>query len=457
MPDPSALISKVLPLCEPTHSQERRIARAAQEAKAHVDSYVAQLDEVVDVVFGGSFAKGTWLPDHADIDIFVKIKRSVGAEKFEEMGRQIGSKALKMYGPKLRYSDHPYVEVFVKNVRVNVVPCYDVEQGKWQSAADRSPFHTQYISSHFDNEKRRHARLLKKFFQSVGIYGAEISKEGFSGYVSEVLVLKYSSFENVLRSAADWQERQIIAVCDYDSDFVKAFNSPLIIIDPVDSRRNLGTAISQESVAKFMLAARTFLEKPSIEFFRESNKKYRCNGPSKKLLLPNVLVVEFSHEKKSPDIIWGQLKRSINAIAKQLELAHFEVLRISCITNERNSAALAFLLESITLPAYTKKKGPEIFRRKDTASFLSNRKRTRPIAIWVDREMRISMVIERRFTDARKFVKSLLLNHRENSGISKDLIVNKLQIYSGSDRKITRGLAKEAIGDVISTERLIFK
>lgn len=457
MPDPSALISKVLPLCEPTHSQERRIARAAQEAKAHVDSYVAQLDEVVDVVFGGSFAKGTWLPDHADIDIFVKIKRSVGAEKFEEMGRQIGSKALKMYGPKLRYSDHPYVEVFVKNVRVNVVPCYDVEQGKWQSAADRSPFHTQYISSHFDNEKRRHARLLKKFFQSVGIYGAEISTEGFSGYVSEVLVLKYSSFENVLRSAADWQERQIIAVCDYDSDFVKAFNSPLIIIDPVDSRRNLGTAISQESVAKFMLAARTFLEKPSIEFFRESNKKYRCNGPSKKLLLPNVLVVEFSHEKKSPDIIWGQLKRSINAIARQLELAHFEVLRISCITNERNSAALAFLLESITLPAYTKKKGPEIFRRKDTASFLSNRKRTRPIAIWVDREMRIAMVIERRFTDARKFVKSLLLNHRENSGISKDLIVNKLQIYSGSDRKITRGLAKEAIGDVISTERLIFK
>jgi tRNA nucleotidyltransferase (CCA-adding enzyme) len=457
MPDPSALISKVIPLCEPTHSQERRIARAAQEAKAHVDSYVAQLDEVVDVVFGGSFAKGTWLPDHADIDIFVKIKRSVGAEKFEEMGRQIGSKALKMYGPKLRYSDHPYVEVFVKNVRVNVVPCYDVEQGKWQSAADRSPFHTQYISSHFDNEKRRHARLLKKFFQSVGIYGAEISTEGFSGYVSEVLVLKYSSFENVLRSAADWQERQIIAVCDYDSDFVKGFNGPLIIIDPVDSRRNLGTAISQESVAKFMLAARTFLEKPSIEFFRESNKKYRCNVPSKKLLLPNVLVVEFSHEKKSPDIIWGQLKRSINAIAKQLELAHFEVLRISCITNERNSAALAFLLESITLPAYTKKKGPEIFRRKDTASFLSNRKRTRPIAIWVDREMRISMVIERRFTDARKFVKSLLLNHRENSGISKDLIVNKLQIYSGSDRKITRGLAKEAIGDVISTEPLIFK
>jgi tRNA nucleotidyltransferase (CCA-adding enzyme) len=450
MPDPSTLISKVLPLCEPTHSQERRIAKVAQEAKTHVDSYVAQLDDVVDVVFGGSFAKGTWLPGHADIDIFVKIKPSVGIEKFEEMGREIGSEALKSYGPKLRYSDHPYVEVFVKKVRVNVVPCYDVEQGKWQSAADRSPFHTRYISSNFDDEKRRQARLLKKFLKSVGIYGAEISTEGFSGYVSEVLVLKYSSFENLLRAAADWQERQIIAVSDYDSDFVRVSNSPVIIIDPVDSRRNLGTAISPESVAKFMLAARKFLEKPSLDFFKEG--KYRC-GTIK--LLPNVLVVEFSHEKKSPDIIWGQLKRSLSAIAKQLELAHFEVLRSSCVTDEKSSAALAFLLESITLPPYTKRKGPEVFRRKDTASFLSNRKK--PLASWVDREMRIAMVIERRATDARKFVKSLLINHRENSGVSKDLIVNKLQIYSGSDRKIIKGLAKKAIGDVVSTERLIFR
>src|SRR5919107_5662235 len=448
MPDPSTLISKVLPLCEPTHIQERRIAKVAQEAKTHVDSYVSQLDDVVDVVFGGSFAKGTWLPGHADIDIFVKIKPSVGVEKFEEMGRKIGSEALKNFGPKLRYSDHPYVEVFVNKVRVNVVPCYDVKQGRWQSAADRSPFHTQYISSHFDNEKRREARLLKKFFKSVGIYGAEISTEGFSGYVSEVLILKYSSFENVLRSAAnDWEERQIIAVCDFDSDFVKTFNSPLIIIDPVDCRRNLGTAISPESVAKFMLAARAFLEKPSVEFFKEEDEKNRHTASKQdSLILPNVLVVEFSHEKKSPDIIWGQLKRTLNAIAKQMELAHFEVLRSSCVTDESSSAALAFLLESITLPACTKKKGPEIFRKEDTASFLSNRK-SKPLAIWVDREMRIAMLIERKATDARKFAKSLLLTDRENSGISKELIANKLQIYSGSDRKI-KGLAKEVVGEV---------
>jgi tRNA nucleotidyltransferase (CCA-adding enzyme) len=458
MPLPKRLISKLLPLCVPTHSQERRIAKIAQEVKAHIDRYVARLDDVIDVVFGGSFAKGTWLPDHADIDIFVKIKPSVDIERFEEMGIKIGSEALRRYGPKLRYSDHPYVEVFVKKIRVNVVPCYDVKQGKWQSAADRSPFHTQFISSRFDDEKRMQARLLKKFFKSIGIYGAEISTEGFSGYVSEVLILKYSSFENVLRAAADWQDGQIIAVCDYDSDFIKTFNSPVIIIDPVDSRRNLGSAISPVSVAKFMLAARAFLEKPSREFFEEEDeKKYRRCGSRKKLLLPNVLVVEFSHQKKSPDVVWGQLKRSSNAIAKQLELAHFEVLRLSCVTDERSSAALAFLLESTTLPKYTKKKGPEVFRRKDTASFLSKRKRKGPITIWINDEMRITMLIERSTRDARKFVKSLLLTNRENSGISKDLIVDKIQIYRGSDRKTIKGPAKEAVDDVVSTEHLVFR
>jgi tRNA nucleotidyltransferase (CCA-adding enzyme) len=337
---------------------------------------------------------------------------------------------------------------------VNVVPCYNVEQGKWQSAADRSPFHTEYISSNFDDENRMQARLLKKFFKGVGIYGAEISTGGFSGYVSEVLVLKYGSFENVLRAAADMQERQVIAVGDYDSDIVKGFRTPVIIIDPIDSRRNLGTAISPESVGRFVLAARAFLASPSLQFFREKKKHAKASAK----LYPNVLVVEFTHKERSPDIIWGQLKRSLNAMAKQLEIADFIVLRSSCVTDEKTSAALAFLLESITLPPYTKRKGPEVSRRKDTASFISNTKNKKPLVTWVDREMRVAMLVDRKATDARQFARSLLLDHIENSGVAKDLIADrkKLRIYSGSERKI-KGLALEAVGEVVSTEDLIFR
>jgi tRNA nucleotidyltransferase (CCA-adding enzyme) len=453
-PDVSAVIDKALSLCEPTKGEASKLTKIAQEAKRLVENRVASLDEVVDVVFGGSFAKGTWLRGDADIDIFFKIKPSVSVERFEVLGKSIGHEALKKHKPKLRYSDHPYVEAFVRGIRVNVVPCYNVEQGKWQSAADRSPFHTEYISSNFDDEKRMQARLLKKFFKGVGIYGAEISTGGFSGYVSEVLVLKYGSFENVLRAAADMQDRQVIAAGDYDSDIVKGFRSPVIIIDPVDSRRNLGTAISPESVGRFVLAARAFLASPSLQFFREKNKHAKASAK----LYPNVLVVEFTHKERSPDVIWGQLKRSLNAMAKQLEIADFIVLRSSCITDEKTSAALAFLLESITLPPYTKRKGPEVFRRKDTVSFISDTKNKKPLVTWVDREMRVAMLVDRKATDARQFARSLLLDRIENSGVAKDLIADrkKLRIYSGSERKIN-GLALEAVGEVVSTEHLIFR
>jgi tRNA nucleotidyltransferase (CCA-adding enzyme) len=443
-----AVVAKAMPLCEPSPSEERRITAVAQEVKALVDKHIAGNSDIVQVAFGGSFAKGTWLRGDADIDVFFKVKPSVPVEKFEELGRSVGQKALKAHKPRLRYSDHPYVEAFVKDVRINVVPCYDVEQGKWQSAADRSPFHTEFVGRNFDDEKRKQAKLLKKFFKAAGIYGAEISTGGFSGYVSEVLVLKYGSFEGVLRAAADWHERPVVSLGDYDQDIVKGFISPIIIIDPVDSRRNLGTAISPESAGRFMLAARAFLDRPSIQFFKENQR----GGPDAKKLLPNVLVVEFSHKERSPDVVWGQLKRSTSAIAKQLELADFIVLRSSCVTDEKKSATLAFLLNSITLPPYTRKKGPKVFRRNDTVSFLAGKKK--PLVTWVDKEMRVAMLVDRQATDARKFIKSLLQNP-ENSGVAKDLIAGKLQIYSGSGRKV-KGVAKEAVSEVVSTENLIF-
>jgi tRNA nucleotidyltransferase (CCA-adding enzyme) len=444
------VLTKALAFCEPSPSEGRRISEVAEEAKTLVDRQVAGMNDIiVGVVFGGSFAKGTWLHGDADIDIFFKVMPSVPVEKFEELGRSIGKDALKSHSPRLRYSDHSYVEAFMKKIRINVVPCYDVEQGRWQSAADRSPFHTEFISRNFDGEKRRQARLLKKFFKAVGIYGAEISTGGFSGYVSEVLVHKYGSFEEVLRAAADWKERQVVASGDYDPDVVKGFNSQIIIFDPIDSRRNLGTAISPESVGRFMLAARAFLERPSIQFFKEEGQR----GQDARRLLPNVLVVEFSHKERSPDIVWGQLKRSVNAVARQLDIADFVVLRSSCHTDEKESAALAFLLESMTLPQYTKKKGPEVFRRNDTASFLAGKKK--PLATWVDREMRIAMLVDRKNTDAITFAKLLLMKNTENTGVVKDLITGKLQIYNGTSRRVKR-VAKEAVREVVSTERLIF-
>ncbi len=70
--------------------------------------------------------------------------------------------------------------------------------GKWKSAADRSPFHTLYVANSLDNYKKNQVRLLKKFLRSLNVYGAEISRKGFSGYVSEILIIKFGSFLSTL-------------------------------------------------------------------------------------------------------------------------------------------------------------------------------------------------------------------------------------------------------------------
>ena len=105
------------------------------------------------------------MKEDADVDIFVKLDASISDEDFEQLGKQIGLESLKRYKTYLRYSDHPYVEAFVKGIRVNVVPCYNVEKGKWISAADRSPFHTEYIKNNLDEEKRKQVRATKEIFK----------------------------------------------------------------------------------------------------------------------------------------------------------------------------------------------------------------------------------------------------------------------------------------------------
>lgn len=436
------VLTTALAMCNPTTKETERIAAVAEEAKRLVEEKAGP--EVTKVVYGGSFAKGTWLRGDADVDIFVKVKPSVDEQSFEKLGVELGTAALKKHGAHLRYSDHPYVEASVKGIRVNVVPCYDVEKGKWKSAADRSTFHTEYVMGVFDDQKRGHARLLKKFLKGAGIYGAEISTGGFSGYVSEVLVARYGSLEGVLAAAAEFVHGHVIAVNEYDLDVIKGFSSPLVIIDPVDPRRNLGTAISPECVGRFVLAARAFLKKPSLRFF--SSQKTRVN----KKLCPHVLVAEFSHRKRSPDTIWGQMKRSQNAIAKHLEIAGFAVLRATCATDEQTHGVFAFLLESSTLPPYTVRKGPEIFRAIDVESFVAKAKG--PLAMWADKEMRVSTIVKRKETDAGALVRALL--RKEGSGVARGMVTGNLKIYSGNRR--TSALVKQAAEELASTEDLIF-
>jgi tRNA nucleotidyltransferase (CCA-adding enzyme) len=447
-------ISKAIKICEPSPFEFKKLKTVAEQTKAIVTLYNSP--KIISIILGGSFAKGTWLKKDADIDIFVKISTSTSFEEFEDLAKRIGFESLRRYRPTVRYSSHPYIEAFVRGVRVNVVPCYDVEKGKWKSAADRSPFHTKYVMDNLDEKKRNQVRLLKKFLKGSGVYGAEIATSGFSGYVAEVLIIKFGSFRAVLEEFSNINGREkkhVISIEKADQDIIKTFDSRLVIIDPVDPRRNLGAAISAGSTGIFVLAARAFLERPSLDYFLESQRNSKYSKYAYPRLYPNLLVIEFCYSKRSPDVIWGQLKKSLNALSKRLELADFKVIRSACSTDEKKLAAFVFLLESLKLWPYRERIGPEVLMGDAADNFIS-KNRDESILMWIDDEMRIRNLLKRKEIFAKAYLNSVLTEHIKSSGITTGLmkdIQRSLQIYTGDERKI-KGIARDAICKIIAKD-----
>ena len=442
-----SIILEALKQVQPSVDEVKKLTEIANETLKRVKQSITS--KVVDVIIGGSFAKGTWINDDVDIDIFVKFDKSVDDDQFRKLGQLIGWESLREFGPYVRFADHPYVEAVIEGVRVNVVPCYDVAIGKWKSAADRSPFHTKYMNDHLDDEKRNHVRLLKRFLKSSETYGADIATGGLSGYVAEILILKYGSCTEVLNVISNMGPKDNVISIYNHSENKFSFSSPLIIIDPIDHKRNLGAAISAVTLGKLILSARLFLAKPSADFFCKPKKTIQKCWQ----LFSNLLVLEFKYENRSPDVLRGQLKKSVIAISKQLELAAFKVFRITCVTDEKGSAAFGFLLESTTLSTYAQKIGPKVLMKKETDNFITENQNELLLS-WVDNEMRVRSVMRRRVTDAKDFLKYLLTCKIDSIGITKGLIEDirrSFQICSGSDLK-TSDVVMEAVVDLLTSD-----
>ena len=64
----NTIISKTMQSCQPSPSEIKRLTTVADKTKNLVTKYTSP--HIVDIVFGGSFAKGTWLKEDADVDIF---------------------------------------------------------------------------------------------------------------------------------------------------------------------------------------------------------------------------------------------------------------------------------------------------------------------------------------------------------------------------------------------------
>jgi len=463
------IADKVLKLIKPSFKDLEILKSIEKKIKDEIYSY--KIPQIVDVKTGGSFAKDTNLKRDMDIDIFILIDRNTNERDFEKLALNVGFKCLKEYHPITRYSEHPYVEGFVslnnnnrEHVRINLVPCYNVEKGLWKSSADRSQFHTEYMKKNLTSDQKNQIRILKAFLKGIGIYGAELSIAGFSGYVTEVLVLKYGNFKNVIKNIATMKNKgEVIAIENTTNNNNLKFQSPIIIIDPVDSNRNLGTAISSESLSRFIFGARALLKNPSLEFFNINSYKKRIsldkNLQKVSQLLPYILVLEFKFKIRSSDIIWGQLKKLTKSFAQRLNDKEFVTIKSECYIYNTNSAILLFFLKFITLSPFLQKKGPSIFMEKEVFQFVKKNKETSSI-IWIQDDMSIMCLKKREDINAVKFLDRSIKLEKRNLGIPKGLIAdldNGFKIYKVNKNRLKNIHTQKIIHDFIFKDMILFE
>jgi tRNA nucleotidyltransferase (CCA-adding enzyme) len=368
---------KVLEEITPDVERRKEIHSLAEKLRKKVEATVRKRRINATVRVEGSVAKDTWISREPDVDIFVQLPSTLSREEFGKTALDIAKEATAGSRQVERFAEHPYLEAFVDSVRVNIVPCYKVKKGRWKSATDRTPYHTDYVKPLLNKKLRGEVRLLKQFMKGIGVYGAEIKVGGFSGYLCELLVLNYKSFVNVLKTFAGFRTRQVI---DYGGFYKKKerelellFREPLIIVDPVDKGRNVASAVRKEQLDEFIAASRAFLEAPHRRFFYPPKAKSFSSERIANLMIDRdstIVFVKFGRVNTVPDVLWGQLYKTQRALRNLLLQNDFVILRDSVWSNESDINILIFEVEHLQLPAVKKHLGPPLERQKECKDFL---------------------------------------------------------------------------------------
>ncbi|ACP45445.1 tRNA cytidylyltransferase [Sulfolobus islandicus Y.G.57.14] len=372
---------EILKIIKPTEEDKKGIEKVLEIIRERLN----KLDFEVE----GSFRKGTWLRQDTDIDVFVFYPKDVGKEYLERNALNDIINRIKDLDYTLAYAEHPYVIVNINNVEVDIVPALRVESGdKAITAVDRTPFHTKYVTSHLDERGKDEVRLLKRFMKGIGVYGAELKVQGFSGYATELLIIYYGNFRKVLEEASKWKHPIKIEL----TKPMKIFSEPLIIPDPVDPKRNVTAAVSLKNIATFSIAAKYYLKNPSIEFFFPSKKvEEKVKG--------DVLILRLNlDEKSSEDIVWGQIKRSVNKIERALKQYGFRVIDVQA-WGDTNNITIAVQLESKNIGQYYLNIGPQYYS-ETIEDFIQKNDN-----IWVGEDGRLYSIKERKEYDAETIAK----------------------------------------------------
>ena len=368
---------EVLKKIKPTKSIRNRLEKTSKTLFRKVEIIIKNknIDFDIEPILVGSIAKDTFLLE-PDIDLFIMFPQNVPVQKLRELGLRLAKEILPT--GEERYAEHPYIAGKFEGFDIDIVPCYKLSNiSEKMTAVDRTPFHTTFIKDNLAHEQRDEVRLLKQFMKGIGVYGAEIAVQGFSGYLCELLILKYGTMLSLLQNTKDWEPGLVLDIGADDTNRNskrcerktridlprilqnKFKDEPLIFIDPVDMKRNVASAVADDKFELFITAAKEFLAGPKIEFFfpnpiiplQEDVLKDKIH------MHPNTIIgLEFPMPNIIPDILFGQVRKCQRAVQKLLIKAGFDVANSDFYVNNR--LLILYELTSNQLPEVETHTGP---------------------------------------------------------------------------------------------------
>lgn len=364
------VLKKIVPSKKERETFEKVLAKVVKTADDVIKPY--GLEKTIT----GSFIRDTWLTDKREVDLFILFPEEYPREKLEKDGLALGKKIIKKLGGRyeIAYAEHPYVKGKFEGFNIDIVPCYKVASASQiKSAVDRTPFHNEYIMKNLKPEMTNEVRLLKQFCKASGIYGSDIRTQGFSGYLCELLIIKYKTFINLVKNAKDWDFGVFIDLekhSKFTKDDERFKGQPLIVIDPTDPKRNVAASLSPENFIKFVEKCRVFVENPSVSFF-EIKKKMLTKKMLKRYLKKRgtyLFIIRFKRPNVVDDILWSQMRKTSVRLSNLLKEYDFEVFEKDVWADEKY-AYLIFEMKTFFLPPLKIVRGPPIYSKKHVEEF----------------------------------------------------------------------------------------
>ncbi len=389
----------------------------------------------VHAVLVGSLARNTHLRADRDLDIFVLFPEHLKREEFEKEGLRIGKMVFRGREWEEAYSEHPYVRGNYKGFEVEIVPSYSIKSTEFlKSSVDRSVFHNSYLKKKLLQKQLDEVRLLRQFLKGIGSYGADIKTSSVPGYVAELLILNYGSFEKTINAVSTWEKGEVIDVEKHltEQEAKKRFHiAPLIVIDPTDATRNVAAALSLNQFSRFIAAARAFKKKPSRAFFfGKKEKAWSRQKTASALEKKEIIAVSLAYPKKIiPDIMWGQLKKLRQQMQQELERNGFKAVEGKEWTDEKKTMAVVFELEALELSHAMKRVGPEVSDFESSMRFLSKHKN--PVSGPKIENGRWVIEVKREFPHASILLKTFLAKAKRQGKKSIRVAAKSAKILAG--------------------------